>query len=74
VRLPLLVTGRDRLLAGIRRSRIDLRNPYVDALSAVQVELLGRLRGRTSRRRTRRRSDGHRGHDQRHAAGLQNTG
>ena len=40
------MTGRDRLLAGhptLARS-IDLRNPYVDALSAVQVELLGRLR------------------------------
>jgi phosphoenolpyruvate carboxylase len=46
VRHLLLVTGRDRLLAGhptLSRS-IVLRNPYVDALSAVQVELLGRLR------------------------------
>ena len=46
VRHLLLVTGRDRLLAGhptLARS-IVLRNPYVDALSAVQVELLGRLR------------------------------
>ena len=46
VRLLLLVTGRERLLAGhptLARS-IELRNPYVDALSAVQVELLGRLR------------------------------
>jgi phosphoenolpyruvate carboxylase len=46
VRLLLLVTGRDRLLAGhptLSRS-IQLRNPYVDALSAIQVELLGRLR------------------------------
>ena len=46
IRLLLLVTGRDRLLAGhptLARS-IELRNPYVDALSAVQVELLGRLR------------------------------
>jgi phosphoenolpyruvate carboxylase len=46
VRLLLLVTGRDRLLAGhatLARS-IELRNPYVDALSALQVELLGRLR------------------------------
>jgi phosphoenolpyruvate carboxylase len=45
-RLLLLVTGRDRLLAGhptLARS-IELRNPYVDALSAVQVDLLGRLR------------------------------
>jgi phosphoenolpyruvate carboxylase len=46
IRLLLLVTGRDRLLAGhpsLARS-IALRNPYIDALSAVQVELLGRLR------------------------------
>ncbi|HEU0244488.1 MAG TPA: phosphoenolpyruvate carboxylase, partial [Candidatus Limnocylindrales bacterium] len=46
VRLLVLVTGRDRLVAGhptLARS-IELRNPYIDALSAVQVELLGRLR------------------------------
>ncbi len=46
VRLLLLVTGSERLLAGhptLARS-IELRNPYVDALSAIQVELLGRLR------------------------------
>ncbi len=46
VRLLLLVTGQARLLEGhptLSRS-IDLRNPYVDALSAVQVELLDRLR------------------------------
>lgn len=46
VRMLLLVTGRDRLLAGhptLARS-IELRNPYIDALSAVQVDLLGRLR------------------------------
>ena len=46
VRLLLLVTGENRLLANhptLARS-IDLRNPYIDALSAVQVELLGRLR------------------------------
>jgi phosphoenolpyruvate carboxylase len=46
IRLLLLVTGRDRLLAGhptLARS-IELRNPYIDALSAVQVELLARLR------------------------------
>ncbi|MCJ7710962.1 MAG: phosphoenolpyruvate carboxylase, partial [Chloroflexi bacterium] len=46
VRMLLLITGRDRLLAGdadLARS-IELRNPYIDALSAVQVELLGRLR------------------------------
>jgi phosphoenolpyruvate carboxylase len=46
IRLLLLVTGREKLLAGhamLARS-IDLRNPYIDALSAIQVELLGRLR------------------------------
>jgi phosphoenolpyruvate carboxylase len=46
IRLLLLVTGRDRLLAGhatLARST-ELRAPYIDALSAVQVELLGRLR------------------------------
>jgi len=46
VRLLLQVTGRDRLLGGhpVLARSIDLRNPYVDALSALQVELLGRLR------------------------------
>ena len=46
MRLLLLVTGQDHLLDGhptLARS-IGLRNPYIDALSAVQVELLGRLR------------------------------
>ena len=45
-RLLLLITGRDRLLdehPALARS-IELRTPYVDALSALQVELLGRLR------------------------------
>ena len=77
VRLLLLVTGQDRLLDGhptLARS-IELRNPYVDALSAVQVELLGRLRapGLTAAEATRIRAvvgatiNGV-------AAGLQNTG
>jgi phosphoenolpyruvate carboxylase len=46
VRLLLRVTGRDRLLDGqptLQRS-IDLRNPYVDSLSELQVRLLARLR------------------------------
>ena len=46
VRLILRVTGRSQLLAddpALRRS-IDLRSPYVDALSAVQIDALGRLR------------------------------
>ena len=42
----LRVTGRDRLLDGapILQRSIALRNPYVDALSEVQVRLLRRLR------------------------------
>ena len=46
VRLLQDVTGRPELLAddpALRRS-IDLRSPYVDALSAVQIDALGRLR------------------------------
>jgi len=46
VRLLALVTGRSHLLSdhpALARA-IELRNPYVDALSALQVELLGRLR------------------------------
>jgi phosphoenolpyruvate carboxylase len=46
VRLLLLITGQDQLLVGhpnLARS-IELRSPYIDALSAIQVELLGRLR------------------------------
>jgi phosphoenolpyruvate carboxylase len=46
IRLLALVTGRASLLAdhpALARA-IELRNPYVDALSAVQVELLRRLR------------------------------
>ena len=42
----LVVTGQERLLEGhpaLARST-ELRAPYIDALSAVQVELLGRLR------------------------------
>ncbi len=46
VRMLLLITGRERLLEGHPRLEraIAVRNPYVDALSAVQVELLARLR------------------------------
>ncbi len=46
VRLLLRVTGRTRLLDGqptLQRS-IELRNPYVDSLSELQVRLLARLR------------------------------
>jgi phosphoenolpyruvate carboxylase len=42
----LRITGRDRLLDGapVLQRSIELRNPYVDALSEVQVRLLRRLR------------------------------
>jgi phosphoenolpyruvate carboxylase len=42
----LRVTGRERLLDGapVLQRSIALRNPYVDALSEVQVRLLRRLR------------------------------
>jgi phosphoenolpyruvate carboxylase len=73
----LAVTGRSRLLDGtpsLQRS-IDLRNPYIDSLSEIQVRVLARLRGLPA------------GHPDREellrlvhetvngiAAGLQNTG
>jgi phosphoenolpyruvate carboxylase len=46
VTLLLRITGRDRLLDGapVLQRSIGLRNPYVDALSEVQVRLLRRLR------------------------------
>jgi len=42
----LRVTGNDQLLAGtpVLRRSIDVRNPYVDPINLVQVELLRRLR------------------------------
>jgi phosphoenolpyruvate carboxylase len=73
----LRVTGRDRLLDGapVLQRSIALRNPYVDALSEVQVRLLRRLRALAP-------DDPERGLHQRLiqlsvngvAAGLQNTG
>ena len=45
-RLLLGLTGHDRLLGGhpILRQAVDLRNPYVDALSFLQLRFLGELR------------------------------
>jgi phosphoenolpyruvate carboxylase len=42
----LTTTGREQLLAGnaVLRRSIDVRNPYVDPINLVQVELLRRLR------------------------------
>jgi phosphoenolpyruvate carboxylase len=46
-RLVLALSGNDRLLAGhpILRQAVDLRNPYVDALSLLQLRFLRQLRG-----------------------------
>ena len=43
----LRITGHERLLASnpILRRSIDVRNPYVDPINLVQVDLLRRLRG-----------------------------
>ncbi len=77
VGLLLRVTGRDHLLDGapVLQRSIALRNPYVDALSELQVRLLARLRARPP-------DDPERGRVLRLvqlsvngvAAGLQNTG
>jgi phosphoenolpyruvate carboxylase len=77
VALLLEVTGRDRMLDGapVLQRSIELRNPYVDSLSELQVRLLARLRSMASH-------DPDRGRVLRLvqltvngvAAGLQNTG
>lgn len=45
----LLITGHQRLLEGnpVLRRSIDVRNPYVDPINLLQVELLRRLRQET---------------------------
>lgn len=44
-RMALAVTGRDRLLGStVLRRAVELRNPYVDALSFLQVRYLAELR------------------------------
>jgi phosphoenolpyruvate carboxylase len=42
----LRITGQSRLLASnpVLRRSIDVRNPYVDPINLVQVELLRRMR------------------------------
>jgi phosphoenolpyruvate carboxylase len=67
-RLVLEVTGHERLLDGRPQLRdaIDLRDPYVDALSFLQLRFLGE-RGRTAERIVQATINGV-------AAGLQNTG
>jgi phosphoenolpyruvate carboxylase len=74
-RLVLELTGKERLLAGhpILRLAVDLRNPYVDALSFLQLRFLRELREADAERaeqlgRLVRLTVGG------IAAGLQNTG
>ena len=45
-RILLAITGRERLLESqpVLRTSIELRNPYVDPINLVQIELLRRLR------------------------------
>ena len=76
----LLVTGQDRLLENnpVLRRSIDVRNPYVDPINLLQVELLRRLAvlhkiaaaarpvGRGARRRSGAAPPRALGHDQRH--------
>jgi phosphoenolpyruvate carboxylase len=76
-RLVLEVTGSDRPLAGrpILRNAVDLRNPYVDALSCIQVRFLEELRAGGARpQRASRIADLVRLTVNGVAAGLQNTG
>jgi phosphoenolpyruvate carboxylase len=76
-RLVLEVTGSDRPLAGrpILRNAVDLRNPYVDALSFIQVRFLEELRaGAAGPQRASRIADLVRLTVNGVAAGLQNTG
>jgi phosphoenolpyruvate carboxylase len=75
--LVLEVTGSDRLLARRRvlRNAVDLRNPYVDALSFIQVRFLEELRsGGADPERAARIADLVRLTVNGVAAGLQNTG
>jgi len=76
-RLVMEVTGSDRPLARrpILRNAVDLRNPYVDALSFIQVRFLEELRaGGASPERASRIADLVRLTVNGVAAGLQNTG
>ena len=75
--LVLEVTGSDRLLARrtVLRNAVDLRNPYVDALSFIQVRFLEELRsGGADPERSARMADLVRLTVNGVAAGLQNTG
>jgi len=80
--LVLEVTGAERLLGHrpVLRRAVDLRNPYVDALSFLQVRFLAELRASRLAEREAAADDGGRMADlvlltvNGVAAGLQNTG
>ncbi len=61
-RAVLRVAGRRELLDDnpVLRRSIDVRNPYVDPINLVQVELLRRLRGAAGDERLRHALSGHR--------------
>jgi phosphoenolpyruvate carboxylase len=83
-RLVLAVTGHEGLLAGrpVLSRAVALRDPYVDALSYLQLRALAMLRGAALREPVPDRLAGEREHVERLllltvngvAAGLQNTG
>ena len=83
-RLVLAVTGHDRLLADrpVLSQAVTLRDPYVDALSYLQLRALAMLRGRALREPVPGELAGDRERVERLllltvngvAAGLQNTG
>jgi phosphoenolpyruvate carboxylase len=80
--LVLEITGAQRLLGhrAVLRRAVDLRNPYVDALSFLQVRFLAELRGSRRAEREAEGADAERMADlvlltvNGVAAGLQNTG
>ena len=74
--LVLAVTGHDRLLAGrpVLRRAVDLRNPFVDALSFLQLRFLRELRAAPGEVERSRLGDLVRLTVAGVAAGLQNTG
>ena len=77
-RAILAVTGQRRLLARepVLLRSVELRNPYIDPLNYIQVEMMRRLRGpgQLDAPGGRRHSLGDRAHDQRDQRGPQEHG
>ena len=72
----LQIRGSDHLVndSDVLRAAITLRNPYVDALSLLQIALLRRKRARRRGRGESARGGGGGGDAERIAQGLRNTG